>query len=237
MKEDLIDINTYYLPNCISIEYMIKMLKTKYKSNFERFSERFLKIQKKWLLMNDIENVDDIINHFIDIWNNTKEYSYKEIFEIKNVNFRSLMFSNISISEMIKDLGSERIMVEGKDLINNTWNTLLNKFEEKELTQVYELHAINGTKLGLNEPVYYIKCWCTSTDNEHWLALDKKVNPLEGIASLCKYYKSMKGKIKHIIRQGDVFLFEMNEIVIPNENEEIINMEVNEYFSLLKSQS
>ena len=62
-------------------------------------------------------------------------------------------------------------------------------------------------------------------------------SPLEAIASTCVIYKSMYGKIKHIIRQGDVFLFEMTEDVTPSENEETMTLSMNEYFSLLKSQA
>jgi hypothetical protein len=122
------------------------------------------------------------------------------------------------------------------------WNPRKKEFENIQTTLVYELHHANGEKLGLENAILpIVKCWCTSTNNEHWLWVnpDKIIDnsPLSAIASTCCIYKSMHGKIKHIIRHGDVFIFEMIEKIIPVENEEIISLHTDEYFSLLKSQS
>ncbi|MCK5788799.1 MAG: hypothetical protein KAH32_07360, partial [Chlamydiia bacterium] len=128
------------------------------------------------------------------------------------------------------------------------WNTITQEFEDIEFDQVYELHKVDTTKLmddaddDNDEAVYSIKCWCTSTDEVHWLWVDSEVagseDPLEAIASTCMIYESMSGRIKHIIRQGDVFLFEMlDENYMPNEDEVKVPMKAKEYFRLLKSQS
>ena len=148
----------------------------------------------------------------------------------------------IDVPEMINNLGSERISTEGIDLVNKTYNIKTGEFEDVDMTQIYELHRVNGSKLGVNQDIYAIKCWCTSTDQEHWLWTESRPSgndvALKAIASTCMVYKPMLGKIKHIIRQGDVFLFEMTEKVVLNEDkDEVVPLDKDTYFKLLKSQS
>lgn len=221
-----------------------RYLKGVFRENKPRFQKRFAEFYRKCFKAYEIEYMEYLIDNIEYIWDHVQPFSYKEAFEIQDNNFRIIVFSSINIREMIEELGSTRVAVEGKELINKTWNPIKNEFEEIPYTVVYELHHVDGEKLGAREGTKFaiIKCWCTSTNNEHWLwaddrFLEENSSPLEAITSTCVIYKSMKGKIKHIIRQGDVFLFEMTEDVTPSENEPTINLSMQEYFSLLKSQA
>lgn len=221
-----------------------RYLKGVYRENKSRFNERFTKFFLSRLEAYELQEYNSIIQNIQYMWDYVSPFSYKEAFELGEAQFRALVFSSIDIREMINELGSERICVEGKELINKTWNPIKNEFENISYSVIYELHHVNGDKLGITsgEKLPVIKCWCTSTNEEHWLWVDNifsdpSSSPLDAIASTCVIYKSMKGKINHIIRQGDVFLFEMNEDVVPSENEELLTLPMNEYFSLLKSQS
>lgn len=242
IKHDIIDFNT---KNCgfeVDEILITRYLKGVYRNNEKRFKDRFVNIYKRTLKANGLEEFLSIIDNIEYMWKFTTPFSYKEVFEIDNQIFRSKVFASIDIREMIENLGAERVNTEGKDLINKTWNTIENKFEDVPYTVVYELYHVNGEKIGVNNSVLpVIKCWCTTTDEEHWLWVENdrfsNNSPLEAIASTCVVYESMKNKIKHIIRQGDVFLFEMTEDVTPSENENLINLSMNEYFSLLKTQS
>lgn len=222
----------------------VRYLKTKYRNNKSRFISRFIEPNKKYLQMDEVKNYQDICDFYVKLWDRSDvtEFSFKQAFEIKNNEFRALVFSIIDVPEMIKELGSKMIKVEGKELVNKTYNKYTDKFINEPFTQIYELHEVNSEKLGLTETLYAIKCWCTSTNDEHWLWVDLKTgashDPLKAIASTCKVYKSMIGNIKHIIRQGDVFLFEMlDENIRPIENEEVVSLDADTYFSLIKSQS
>ena len=84
-----------------------------------------------------------------------------------------------------------------------------------------------------------MRCWCTSTDEEHWLWIEDeyKDNPLEAVASTCRVHKSVKNQIKEIKRQGDIFLVELNNDVTPEENEEMVPLTADEYFGFLSAQS
>ena len=237
-----VNLDQFLIVNTISYENSVKLLKTKYQNNFDRFQNRFLNIA-----INDMKMTfdDEIANSFselyINLWKTVDMFNYEDAFEIIDDRFRALVFSVIDVPQMINYLGSTRIKTSGIELVNKTYNETLNQFNNIEFNQVYELHKVNGEKIGINEPIYTIKCWCTSTDDEHWLWVDEEsipnMCPLEGIASTCRVYIGMIGKIKHIIRQGDVFLFEMLEEFIPKKNDEVISLNQDTYFKLLKSQS
>lgn len=223
-------------------EHITKFLKMAYQNNKKRFIERFVDFYEKYFEAYNVPYYNNIITNIYNLWDNVKEFSYKEAFELKNNNFRIQVFSHINIETLVKELGTTRINVEGKEVVNKVWNLTKKEFEYIPTTLVYELHHANGEKLGLGNTILpIVKCWCTSTNNEHWLWVnpDKIIDnsPLSAIASTCCIYESMYGKIKHIIRHGDVFIFEMIEQVIPKADEKIISLNTNEYFSLLKSQS
>lgn len=218
-----------------------KFLKLIYKTR-EEFQENFINYFKKYFHAYGIEYFNFILETIDNLWDNTKPFSYREAFEISDNNFRIKVFSHININEMIETLGTTRVKVEGKETINKVWDENKQEFVEVPLTLIYELHHVNGKELGIDSnklPV--IKCWCTSTNKEHWLWCNpeniKDNSPLSAVASTCCIYESMKGKIKHIIRHGDVFLFEMIEEVIPSDDERVIHLTAEEYFTLLKSQS
>lgn len=236
----MININTLMIDSASTYEEGAMYLNTKHKNNQKRIDQRELKPIKEWLQMNDVENATDIYNFYKDLCSKLPCFSYEQAFKIEEGSFRSSVFSVINVPEMIRELGSTRIKTEGIELINKTF--VDGEFINIPLSQIYELHQVNGRKLGLDEDIFAIRCWCTSTNDEHWLWVDETVkshmSPLTAIASTCKIYSSMVGNIKHIIRQGDVFLFEMIDDTIEiNESDSIISLDKETYFSLLKSQS
>jgi len=234
-----IDLDTMIISSS-SYEDSVRFLKTKYDNNYERFKSRFLDIVSRDIEMyNNLQLSHSFFNLYHNLWNSVNKFSYEDAFNIKSNQLRALVFSVINVPEMIRHLGSTRIKTSGIDLTNKIYNEYKGEFIENEFTQIYELHSVKGEKIGLDETLYTIKCWCTSTNEEHWLWVDEEsipnMCPLEGIASTCRVYENMIGNIKHIIRQGDVFIFEMNKKVIPNS--EVVSLDKDTYFKLLKSQS
>lgn len=235
----MIDTETMLIEDCPTYVDGARFLKTLYINNRKRFINNFIVTERVNMQMHNIPNFKEIIDFYEDLWDKVEPFSYEEAFKIKNESFRAKVFSSINIPEMIENLGSTRVEVSGINLNNKIYNETLEEFEIINLEQVYELHKVNCSKLGIDVDVFVIKCWCTSTNNEHWIwTNNKSKDPLDHIASTCMIYESMVGNIKHIIRQGDVFLFEMkDDNFILDESEKAIPMSSSDYFKLLKSQS
>lgn len=226
------------IPNA-TYEECVKVLHTKFRGNFPQYKAKFLNQLQEFLTLYEIPHRDSIMYIYTELFHKTTPYTYTEAFNTESRNLRMAIFEAINVQEMMKQLGSTRLAVKGIELINREYIPEVNKFKETPFTQIYELHKIDTTKLNLVEPAYALKCWCTSTEKEHWLWIssDFKDNILEAIASTCMVYPSMLGKIKHIIRQGDIYIFEMLEEVIPKQDEVLTRLTAKDYFSLLKSQS
>jgi len=236
------DTNKNYFEFNVDEKLLVKYLKGVYRNDKPRFINRFVNYFKAQFIAHKIEYCNYMIDNLVMLWDDFNSFTYKEAFELSDRNFKSKVFSSIDIREMIDNLGVTRINTEGKELINKVWNEQKGEFELVPYHVIYELHHVCGEKLGLEDkslPV--VKCWCTTTNEEHWLWVDNNnfdgKSPLDAIASTCIIYESMKNHIKHIIRQGDVFLFEMTEDIVPKENEKLIRLSKEKYFDLLKSQA
>lgn len=224
------------------IDDFTRYLKGKYSNNLDRCKGRLINPLVNKLNQKGQLNFIPTVNQIVDYWDYVQSYSYSEAFQITERRFRAHVFSSINIKDMIDNLGAKRIKTEGIELINKIYNEYTNSFTNEPYSYVAELHEVNGTKLGISDNIYVVKVWCTSTNEEHWLWVDEEncniSSPLDAIASTCIIYKSMVGKIKHIIRQGDIFLFEMkNDGILLDPNDEIVRLPKEEYFSLLKSQA
>lgn len=174
---------------------------------------------------------------FKDMYNDVEPFTYKEAFELENLEFQALVFGSVDISEMINNLGKERIKTDGKRVTRKVWDKDGNRLDDIEYDNVYETYEVNGEKIGVNEPMYAVKCWCTSTNQEHWLWIEDeyKDDPLAAIASTFRFAENVIPKIKELKRQGDIILLEMEEEVTPEGQERALTKE--EYFGLLTSES
>jgi hypothetical protein len=146
------------------------------------------------------------------------------------------VFGSINVPDMIRQLGSERVNVEGKEVTHRDYNED-GSYTMRTYSIIYELHKVSGEKLNI-EDVYAVKCWCTTTDKEHWLWVEDEYaqkGALEAIASTMRVYENMIPHIVSIKRQGDVLLFEMDKEVKPAGN--IIPLTAEQYFGWLVSQS
>lgn len=219
----------------VELPYFVKYLKGVYKSK-ARFTEQFINPFKQALIASDLEDRLDQIKNLNYYFDRVQPYTYKEAFEIKDNNFRAIVFGSINVSEMIANLGHERINVEGKQVTHRIYNPD-GTFKLKTYDVIYELHKINCSSLNVPDN-YCIKCWCTSTDKEHWLWIEEKYahkGALEAIASTVRVYENMIDHIKTIKRQGDILLFEMTKKVTPEGN--IVPLTADQYFSKLVAQS
>ena len=239
--------------NNFTREQYLRYLKGKY-SNKERFFSRFVNANLD-LLQTQYESKDydgkqiipDIVYEMYkkffetfteEEFENATPFNYAEVFKLESVSFQKAVFDTIDIQEMMESLGAERVMVEGIQTNNKIFNQSGKLDGVKEIHNVFELYKAKGDKLGLpDEDLYAIKCWCTSTNNEHfiWVSEEDIKNPLQAIASTFQIHSNLKPHIKALKRQGDLLVVELNKEVKPEG--EMVKLTAEEYFGLLESQS
>lgn len=207
-------------------------------TNKERFESRFInEFRKVPSVDKDFAPCVKMCDEFMENYDKVKPYTYEEAFKLTNQEFQIVVFGSIDISEMINTLGHERIATEGKQVKHKKFNTNGELIGMEEYDNIYEVHRVNGDKLGLEDYLYALKCWCTSTNDEHWLWIEDeyKDSPLEAVASTFRIHANLIPNIKEIKRQGDVLIVEMKEDVKPEG--EIVPLNAEQYFNLLTCQT
>jgi len=188
-----------------------------------------------------IDDFQEFVDKVMEVYDDVIPFTYKEAFQIENDGLRALVFGSINVGEMIANLGHKMHKVDGILLTQKSYSPEGEYLGEYELNNIYEVHEVNATDLtGRDgEKVYAVKCWCTSTNNEHWIWIDEahKDDPLTAIASTFRFHKSVIPQIKALKRQGDIMLVEMKQDVDIDPEEEIVPLTKDEYFSLLVAQS
>lgn len=234
---------------------VVRYLKGIYRNKtlfMENFIKHFLEAPKKFKQKcidenqpNDFFNPEDFecsaqMQELIDIYEMVTPFTIKEAFELKDDGFRIKVFGSINIAEMINGLGATRISVDGKPVKHKQYDEFGNFIGHKEYDVIYETYSINGEKLGIedNDELCVVKCWCTTTNKEHFIWVDPKhkYKPLEAIASTFMVPRNIIPHIKELKRQGDILICEMNEKVDADMND-MVSLTSDQYFSLLTCQS
>ena len=221
------------IPNDEVMRYLKGVL-----TNKERFKGRFSHPLKKAIKEYALSEDTSFIDGLEKAYKGVTPYTYNEAFKISDDMFRSKVFGSINVNEMIINLGSKRIATEGKRVNHKKYDKNGNFLGYEEYDVIYEIHEVKGEKLGIEENVYALKCWCTSTNKEHsiWIEEKYKDSPLEAVASLVRIHENLIPNIKEIKRQGDMILVEMIDDTIEPKGVEVpLNAE--QYFRLLSAQS
>ena len=208
-------------------------------TNKSRFKSRFIdEFKRAFAETNDQDfECTDTLNELLSIYDTVEPYTYSEAFRLENQEFQAMVFGSINITDMIAELGHTRIKVDGIAVKHKKYKQNGDFEGFVEYDNIYETHKVSGKKIGLEENLYAVKCWCTSTNKEHWLWIEEqyKDNPLEAVASTFRLHENVIPQVKEIKRQGDILLLEMNEDVKPEGN--VIPLTAEQYFGLLTAQS
>jgi len=227
-------------PTGIPNDYVIRYLKNRY-TNKERFIAGFvnpiLNIVNECAAPDRLVKLVNTLNMFATQYDSVKPWSYAEAFQIGSLDFKSMVFGSIRVPEMIAELGHKRIATAGRPVKHKQYSKSGEFLGYKEYDVIFETHRVDGFKLGLREYVYAVKCWCTTTNNEHWLWIDEqyKSDPLEAIAHTFFIHENLIPHIKELKRQGDVLLVELTSEVEPRGN--MVSLNKDQYFELLTAQS
>lgn len=230
-----IDIDNQSFINPISLVDGTKYIKGVL-TNKERFINRFVNPIKETSEKTGWET-DKFINDVIDMYDQVEPFTYVEAFKIEDPQFRATVFGSIDVTEMIETLGAKRIATDGKHVNQKVYSESGEFLGYHEFDNIYEVHEVSGEKLGLEENLYALKCWCTTTNKEHWLWIEDqyKDSPLEAVASTFRIHENLIPHIKEIKRQGDILLVELNQEVEPQGD--IVPLTAEQYFGFLTAQS
>lgn len=217
----------------IGNENALRFLKGIY-TNKVRFIDRYLSVYE------NIELLEPIYNYFLNNYEIITPFNYKEAFEIQDESFRRMVFNTININDLIENLGATRIKVDGKAVSRKCFDKLGNILPNKDYHAVYETYQIDCAKLVPDHKfrdaksfAYPVKCWCTTTNNAHWIWIEEKYKdePLEAIASTFRFHENVIPHIKELKRQGDIMLVELKKEIKPEGK--IIPLTAAQYFNLL----
>ena len=217
------------------LKILIAILKMRH-SSFQNFQVR--EFDREWNIQHAKAN--ELLEAIQEQWQSVKSYTYKDIFKIEDRNLRRFCFNYIGVSEMMQALDARKIGVDGIELNYFKYDSLGKKtpFKKHNIFEVYEaelskIEELRGWR-NQGQKVYAVKCWCTSTEHEHWLWIESqyKDDPLAAIASTFRIHENVIPHIKCLKRQGDVLICEMKTAVIPEGN--VRPLTKTEYFGLLE---
>lgn len=225
----------------ISNELVARYVRTRY-TNKQRFVTGFVTPIREMLSHADCDapqydSLKQCIEWISQSYDGTEPFSYAEAFGIENPEFQAMVFGCIRVPEMIRELGHTRIATAGRPVRHKQFAKDGTFTGYREYDVIFETHRVNGSKIGVSEPIYAVRCWCTTTDEEHWLWIDDAwaEDPLEAIAHTFHIHENLVPHIVELKRQGDVLLVELTQDIEPAGA--IVALDAATYFGLLTAQS
>lgn len=164
---------------------------------------------------------------------------------MKELNQKQLIraFKEFNIGDLVKSFSPQRIAISGKELTKKQYDKAGNRIQDVTYNAVYETYQLNIPSGGSGNAqrqltAFAVKCWCTTTNNEHWIHIEEayKNDPLEAIASTFRVHSHIIPYIKELKRQGDILIVELKQdvdISTPILKSSLVPLTAEQYFSLL----
>ena len=123
------------------------------------------KYELKEVLFRENDLHPDLKEFFIEVWDTIKKVDIKKAFEEQNQEKKRIYFHCIKPENIFKNTKSKLLSTE----------TLTKKKQNgTEYTDVYRLYSCDGEQFGLNNKVYYVNCFCPSTDREYFIFIEDR---------------------------------------------------------------
>lgn len=187
-----------------------------------------------------------------EMWDTISPVTIQEALSQPNTEIRRTYFDCIGVQKIFSELEPKQLDRQVINKVRIGWNDD-NEPVKKEFEDVYELYQIDGRKMfDLDQwgrepnPVYAVRCWCTTTNREYWLYVPMQA--AIGVTWINNYQKSEPDAIRAIAwtiridvknpeviyRQGDIIVVKVPEdaVVCPERH---ITKE--EYLNLMYSES
>jgi hypothetical protein len=203
-----------------SLSEALSLWKTKY-SEFKDF--------EKDVITN--ESLQDFGNFVKECWDDIQSVTVEQALKLQNTEERRIYFDCIGVQKLFKSLKPK---LRDKQTIKKTrtkWDDQANPVEYT-FDDVYELYEIDGKKLFEKNqwgreanPVYAVRCWCTTTNREYWLyvPMQAATGYSWDVDEFKKEYDAIRAiawtvrvdvpeeSIEKIYRQGDIIVVKLTE--------------------------
>jgi len=197
-------------------------------------------------------SLEDFGKFIEESWDSIEPVTVKEALSIDNTEIRRTYFDCIGVVTLFKELKPK---LRDKQVINKkraNWDDE-NKENFRTFEDVYELYEIDGKKLfekdrwGNNpNPVYAVRCWCTTTNREYWLYVneqaatgqrwwgDRKDVEYDAIRAIAWTIRIDVTRPEKIYRQGDIIVVKKSR----NSTDCVpYHLDKNQYLSLMYSET
>lgn len=200
-----------------SLQTALSLWKAKYPT-FEDF-------KKDVISHNDLEDFGNFVE---ECWDNITPVTVKDALKLANAEDRRVYFDCIGVVKLFQQLEPELLDRQVIKKKRTKWDDN-NDLIEYEFEDVYELYEIEGNKLFETdrmgrqaENLYAVRCWCTTTNREYWLYVDKsaalgrewwaggaKPDAIQAIAWTIRVDVEEE-YIERIYRQGDIIVVKIS---------------------------
>jgi len=197
-------------------------------------------------------SLEDFGKFVEESWNDIEPVTVEEALKLTNTELRRTYFDCIGVVQLFKSLNPtlrDRKAITKK---RTNWDDE-NKETVRTFEDVYELYEIEGSKLFPIDrwgrpanPVYAVRCWCTTTNREYWLYVNQEAatgnrwamtgekanyNAIRAIAWTIRIDVTNPEKI---YRQGDIIVVKKSK----NSKEcSSYHLDENQYLSLMYSET
>lgn len=194
----------------------LRLWKTRYIDDFRDF-------EKEVITHPGLHDFRDFVK---EMWENITPVTVQEALAISNTEIRRTYFTCISVNKLFKELNPT---LRDKQVIKKKrtrWDDKNTQYEY-EFEDIYELYEIEGEKLfgpassrwNKPDPVFAVRCWCTTTNREYWLyvtaesatgqrwlQLDRKGEKYDAISAIAWTIMIDITNPERIYRQGDIIV-------------------------------
>jgi hypothetical protein len=220
----------------------LRLWKTKYETDFRDF-------------IRDVtphESLFDFRDFVKDMWESIEPVTVKEALQQTNAEDRRVYFDAIGVQKLFQELQPE---LKNKQVIKKKrtrWDNNNDPYEY-EFEDVYELYEMPGEKLYATNkwgnkpnPVYAVRCWCTTTNKEYWLYVPREAatgnrwanfsneDNYDAIRAIAWTIRIDVTAPEKIYRQGDIIVTKKTDV---SQDTTAYHLSKDQYLSLMYSET
>lgn len=225
----------------------LRLWKTKYADDYRDF-------QKEVITHESLNDFDQFVQ---ECWDKIKPVTVEEALKVANTEERRTYFDAIGIEKLFKSLDPKLLDKQVVKKNRQRWDENFNEYTH-EFEDVYELYEIDGEKLfdrdrwgNTPEPIYAVRCWCTTTNREYWLYVTKeaalgsdwwhsnsksKPDAVRAIAWTVRIDVPAED-VEKIYRQGDIIVVKTNTGFTDAKTSRPYHLSKEQYLSLMYSET